>query len=81
MISVQIDSTTGSEVVSTADLKSYARIETSDDDTIVLNMVKAAREKCEALLIEILSQKQEVYLYQIYKFLENMETFIKEGQK
>ena len=50
MISVQIDSTTGSEVVSTADLKSYARIETSDDDTIVLNMVKAAREKCEALI-------------------------------
>ena len=35
MISVQIDSTTGSEIVSSSELKDYARIETSDDDTIV----------------------------------------------
>ena len=50
MISIQIDSTTGSEVVSTAELKSYARIETSDDDTIIANMIIAAREKCEAII-------------------------------
>ena len=50
MISVQIDSTTGSEVVSTTELKNYARVETSDDDTIIANMVIAAREKCEAII-------------------------------
>ena len=50
MISVQIDSTTGSEVVATSELKDYARVETSDDDTIIANMVIAAREKCEAII-------------------------------
>jgi uncharacterized phiE125 gp8 family phage protein len=50
MISVQIDSTTGSEIVSTSELKSYARIETSDDDTIIAEIIKAAREKCEAII-------------------------------
>ena len=50
MISVQIDSTTGSEIVSSSELKSYARIETSDDDTIVANMIVSARQKCEAII-------------------------------
>lgn len=50
MISVQIDSTTGSEIVASSELKSYARIETSDDDTIIANMIIAAREKCEAII-------------------------------
>jgi len=47
MISVQIDSTTGSEIVSTADIKSYARVETSSDDTIIGIMQTAARTACE----------------------------------
>ena len=50
MISVQIDSTTGSEIVANSELKDYARIETSDDDTIVAEMIKSAREKCEAYM-------------------------------
>lgn len=50
MISVQVDSVTGSEIVANSELKSYARIETSDDDTIVAEMIKAAREKCEAII-------------------------------
>lgn len=50
MISVQIDSVTGSEIVSSSELKDYARIETSDDDTIVANMIVSAREKCEAII-------------------------------
>ena len=50
MISVQIDSTTGSEIVANSELKDYARIETSDDDTIVSELIKAAREKCEAYI-------------------------------
>lgn len=50
MISVQIDSTTGSEIVSSSELKDFARIETSDDDTIVANLIFAARQKCEAII-------------------------------
>ncbi len=50
MISVQIDSTTGSEIVPTSEFKSYARIETSDDDTLIAEIIKAAREKCEAFI-------------------------------
>lgn len=50
MISVQVDSVTGSEIVANSELKLYARIETSDDDTIVAEMIKAAREKCEAII-------------------------------
>ena len=33
MRQVKINSTTGSEIVTTADVKSYARIDTSADDT------------------------------------------------
>lgn len=50
MISVQIDSTTGSEIVSSSELKDYARIETSDDDAIVSSLIVSAREKCEAFM-------------------------------
>lgn len=50
MISVQVDTVTGSEIVASSELKAYARIETSDDDTIVAEMIKAAREKCEAII-------------------------------
>ena len=50
MISVQIDSVTGSEIVPTSEFKSYARIETSDDDTVIAEMIKAARKKCEAFI-------------------------------
>ena len=50
MYSVQIDSTTGSEVVSTSEFKDYARVETSDDDTIIADMITAARLKCEAII-------------------------------
>lgn len=50
MISVQVDSETGSEIVSLTELKAFARIETSDDDSIVSNIIKAARLKCEAII-------------------------------
>lgn len=50
MISVQIDSETGSEIVSLSELKAYARIETSDDDSVISNMIKSARQKCEAYM-------------------------------
>jgi hypothetical protein len=43
MYQIKINSTTGSEVISTADVKAYARIDTSDDDTLIGEMIKQAR--------------------------------------
>ena len=50
MISCQIDSVTGSEIVTSSEFKDFARIDTSDDDTIVADIIKAARMKCEAII-------------------------------
>lgn len=50
MISCQIDSVSGSEIVSSSEFKSFARIDTSDDDSIVADIIKAARMKCEAII-------------------------------
>ena len=47
MVSLQIDSTTGSELVSASEIKSYARIETSSDDTLIGILNTAARPSCE----------------------------------
>lgn len=50
MISVQIDAETGSDIISLSELKAYARIETSDDDSVISNMIKSATQKCEAYM-------------------------------
>ncbi len=63
MISVQIDSTTGSEIVSSSELKDYARIETSDDDTIVSSLIVSAREKCEAFINRDIVAKTKKSIY------------------
>ena len=63
MISVQIDSVTGSEIVSLTEAKNYARIETSDDDDIVTSMIISAREKCEAITNrDIVSKTRSVFI-------------------
>ena len=46
MPSEKIVSTTGSEIVSTADAKLYMRIDTSDDDTLIGTMIEQARIWC-----------------------------------
>jgi len=47
MVTIQINSTTGSELVSTSELKDYARIETSADDTLIGILITSARTACE----------------------------------
>ena len=61
MISVQIDSTTGNEIVSTTDIKSYARIETSSDDSIIGIMRTAARTSCEDYMNRDIVAKTRTY--------------------
>tara|TARA_Y100001951_G_scaffold34969_1_gene27595 strand:- start:12468 stop:13031 length:564 start_codon:yes stop_codon:yes gene_type:complete len=61
MVSVQIDSTTGSEIVGTSEIKSYARIETSADDSIVSILQKAARSACEDYINRDIVAKTRTY--------------------
>lgn len=61
MISIQIDSTTGSEIVSTSDIKDYARIETSADDSIITIIQKAARSACENYINRDIVAKTRTY--------------------
>ena len=63
MISVQIDSITGSEVVTLVEAKNYARIDISTDDDIITSMIKSAREKCEAIINrDIVAKTRSVFM-------------------
>ena len=61
MVSVQIDSTTGSELVSTSEIKSYARIETSSDDTLIGILNTSARSSCEDYINRDIVAKTRTY--------------------
>ena len=43
MYQIKINSTTGTEIISTADVKSYARIDTTADDTLIGQMITQGR--------------------------------------
>lgn len=61
MVTVQIDSTTGSELVSTSEIKDYARIETSSDDTLISILNTAARTACENYMNRDIVAKTRTY--------------------
>lgn len=44
---IKVESTTGAEIVSTADVKEYANISTSDNDTMIGELIIGARRLCE----------------------------------
>ena len=63
MRQVKINSTTGSEIVTTADVKSYARIDTSADDTLIARMITQARIWCENYISrDIVAKNRTFYL-------------------
>lgn len=64
----KINSTTGSEIVTTSDLKSYARIDTSADDTIIGRMIVQARIWCENYISRDIVAKNRTY------YLDKTET-------
>ena len=61
MPSIKISATTGSEIVTVADAKAYIRIDTSDDDTLLGNMIKQARIWCENYISSDIVAKTRVY--------------------
>ena len=63
MISVQIDSIVGSEIVTLTEAKNYTRVDVSTDDDIITSMIKSAREKCEAIINrDIVSKTRSVFM-------------------
>ena len=46
-LSLKLTSEPANEPVATADAKNYLRVDTSDDDTLIASMVKAARNTVE----------------------------------
>lgn len=61
MPSIKISSTIGSEIVSTADVKSYIRIDTDADDTLLGQMITQARIWCENYISKDIVSKTRIY--------------------
>ena len=66
MHDIKINSVTGSEIVSTQDVKDFVRIDTSADDTIIDRMITAARLWCENYIgKDIVAKNRTFYLQQV----------------
>ena len=61
MRQIKINSTTGSEIVLTSDVKNYARISTDVDDTIITRMITQARIWCENYISRDIVEKNRTY--------------------
>ena len=61
MRQIKINSTTGSEIVSTDDFKAYARISTTADDTLIASIIKQARIWCENYISRDIVAKNRTY--------------------
>ena len=63
MRQVKINETTGSEIVTTADLKLYARVETTADDAIIARQLTQSRIWCENYISrDIVAKNRSYYL-------------------
>ena len=63
MRQIKINSTTGSEIVNTADLKLFSRIDTTADDAIIARMITQARIWCENYISrDIVAKNRSYYL-------------------
>lgn len=66
MHDIKINSVTGSEIVSTQDVKDFVRIDTSADDTIIDRMITAARIWCENYIgKDIVAKNRTFYLQEV----------------
>lgn len=58
---LKINSTTGSEIVTTAEVKNFVRIDTTSDDTIIGQMITKARIWCENFIGKDIVAKNRTY--------------------
>jgi len=61
MRQIKINSTTGSEIVTSQEFKDYARINYSDDDSIIANIIIQARIWCENYISRDIVAKNRTY--------------------
>jgi len=61
MPTIKISSTTGAEIVTTADAKAYMRVDTASDDTLIGDMITQARIWCENYISRDIVAKTRVY--------------------
>jgi len=61
MRQIKINSTTGSEIVTTNEFKTFARINYSDDDTLIASILKQARIWCENYISRDIVAKNRTY--------------------
>ena len=66
MHDIKINSVTGSEIVTTQNVKDFVRIDTSADDTIIDRMIVAARIWCENYIgKDIVAKNRTFYLQEV----------------
>lgn len=66
MHDIKINSVTGSEIVTTQNVKDFVRIDTSADDTIIDRMITAARIWCENYIgKDIVAKNRTFYLQEV----------------
>lgn len=61
MRQIKVNSVTGSEIVTTAELKLYARIDTDADDTLIDDIISQARIWCENFISRDIVAKNRTY--------------------
>lgn len=61
MRQIKINSTTGSEIITTQDVKDFARIDTSADDNLISTMIESARIYCENYISRDIVAKNRTY--------------------
>lgn len=61
MRQIKINSTTGSEIVTTSEFKNYAKIDTDADDTLIGNILVQSRIWCENFISKDIVAKTRTY--------------------
>jgi len=71
MRQIEIVSTTGSELITTSDVKDYVRIDTTADDTLIDRMIIQARIWCENYISrDIVAKARKYYLDKAEGFIQ-----------
>ena len=61
MRQIKVNSLLGNEIITTADVKSYVRIDTNEDDALITNMITEARIWCENYISRDIVAKNRTY--------------------
>ena len=61
MRQIKVNSLLGNEIITAADVKSYVRIDTAEDDALIANMITQARIWCENYISRDIVPKNRTY--------------------